>query len=75
MYLEDHVFQKDVAKYFKVSPLLVRQLVNEAKGDREQTRELRMQEEKKKEEKNAVLRVVNDMFVTEAPIKNAGMVA
>ena len=49
MYLEDHVFQKDVAKYFKISPLLVSQLVNEAKRDREQTRELRKREEKLKE--------------------------
>ena len=74
MYLEDHVFQKDVAKYFKVSPQLVSQLVKEAKGDREQTRELRKQEEKK-EEKNAITRVVNDMLDTKTPIMNAEMVA
>ena len=33
MYLEDHVFQVDIAKYFKVSPALVSRLVKEAQKD------------------------------------------
>ena len=41
MYLDDHVFQRNVTKYFKVSPALVSQLVRQAKGDREKNRELR----------------------------------
>ena len=45
MYLDDHVFQRDVAKYFKVSPALVSQLVRQAKEDREKNRELRKLEE------------------------------
>ena len=30
MYLEDHVFQSDIAKYYKISPILVSRLVKEA---------------------------------------------
>ena len=30
MYLEDGVFQKDVAKFYKISPVLVSKLVKEA---------------------------------------------
>ena len=41
MYLEQHVFQADVAKYFKVSPAIVSRLVKEAKTDQEKNRELK----------------------------------
>ena len=30
MYLEDNVFQSDIAKYYKISPMLVSRLVKEA---------------------------------------------
>ena len=49
MYLVDHVFQRDVAKYFKISPLLVSRIVNEAKRDQEKNRALRKQIEEKQE--------------------------
>ena len=48
MYLEDHVYQADVANYYKVSPFLVSKLVKEAKEDQEKNNELkRLQAEKK----------------------------
>ena len=33
MYLVDHVFQADIAKYYKISPALVSRLVKEAQAD------------------------------------------
>ena len=33
MYLEDHVTQKDIAKYYKITPRLVSCLVKEAQCD------------------------------------------
>ena len=30
MYLKDHVYQADIAKYYKISPQLVSQIVKEA---------------------------------------------
>ena len=35
MYIEDHVFQSDIAKYFKVSAALVSRLIKEAQANPE----------------------------------------
>ena len=46
MYLEDNVFQVDIAKYYKISPQLVSKLIKEAQENPEKNLALR----KKKEE-------------------------
>ena len=40
MYLVDHVFQKDIAEYYKISPALVSRLVKEAEEDPKKNWEL-----------------------------------
>ncbi len=44
MYLVDHVFQKDVAKYFKVPATLVGKLVKEAQNNPEKQQNLKIKE-------------------------------
>ena len=44
MYLVDHVFQKDVAKYFKIPAALVGKLVKEAQNNPEKQQNLKIKE-------------------------------
>ena len=71
MYREDHVYQTDVAKYYKVSPSLVSKLVKEAKEEKEKNDELIRLEEERKAQKEAIRSVVNEMFEHQQPIKCA----
>ena len=41
MYLKDHVYQADIAKYYKISPQLVSQIVKEAWEDPERNLDLK----------------------------------
>ena len=45
MYRDDHVFQCDVAKYFKVSAGLVSKLVVEAQRDPEKIKALKVKQD------------------------------
>ena len=40
MYLQDNVYQKDIAKYYKISPVLVSRLVKEAQENPEKNKKL-----------------------------------
>ena len=42
MYLVDHVFQKDIAKYYKVSAALVGKLIKEAEKNPEKQQALKI---------------------------------
>ena len=74
MYLDDHVFQKDVAKYYKVSAALVSKLVVEAKRDPKRNVALKIKAEENKEVKEAIKRVVTGMLQNSVCIVNAEMV-
>ena len=48
MYLDDHVFQSDIAKYYKISAGLVSKLVVQAKRDSKRNLALKVEAEEKK---------------------------
>ena len=75
MYLEDHVFQADIAKYFKVSPAMVSRLVREAKADIDKNKELLEKEKNTREMKDAVTAKVRSLLENSVPIVKAEMVA
>ena len=74
MYLDDHVFQKDIAKYYKVSAGLVSKLVMEAQRDPKRNLVLKIKAEEEKEIKEAIKKVVTGMLENSVSIVNAGMV-
>ena len=74
MYLDDHVFQKDIAKYYKISAGLVSKLVVEAKRDPKRNVALKIKAEENKEVKEAIKRVVTGMLQNSVCIVNAEMV-
>ena len=61
MYLEDHVYQKDIAKLYKISTALVGKLVKEAQEESTKNDDLRKKEAKEREEVNAIKQNVKDM--------------
>ena len=74
MYLDDHVFQKDIAKYYKISAALVSKLVMEAQRNPERNVALKVTTEEKREIKEAIMRVVTRMLENSVCIVNAEMV-
>ena len=74
MYLDDHVFQKDIAKYYKISAALVSKLVMEAQRNPERNVALKVKTEEKREIKEAIKRVVTRMLENSVCIVNAEMV-
>ena len=71
MYQEDHVFQCDIAKYYKISVTLVSKLVLEAQRDPHKIKVLKVKQEEGREVGAAVQRVVTDMLVRGVPIVKA----
>ena len=51
MYLEDHIYQCDIAKYFKISPALVSKLVKESEKEPKKNIQLKLKEKDEKEKK------------------------
>jgi len=74
MYLVDHVFQKDIAKYYKISPMLVSKLVVEAQRDPEKNQIFKIKDEENKNIKEIVKKVVTGMLENSTPIVKADMV-
>ena len=74
MYLVDHVFQKDIAKYYKISPALVSKLVVEAQRDPEKNEIFKIKEEEHKKIKDVVKKVVTGMLENSITIVKADMV-
>ena len=74
MYLEDGVFQKDVAKFYKISPLLVSKLVKESKTDPEKRAKQKLKEEEKRNNIEAVKAVVTEMLEKSVSIVKADFV-
>ena len=74
MYLVDHVFQKDIAKYYKISPVLVSKLVVEAQRDPEKNQIFKIKDEENKNIKEIVKKVVTGMLKNSTPIVKADMV-
>jgi transposase-like protein len=62
MYLDDHVFQSDIAKYYKISASLVSKLVVEAQRNPERNLALKVKKDEIKQVKDAVKRVVTCML-------------
>ena len=75
MYLEQHVFQVDIAKYFKVSAALVSRLVKEAQEDPQRNFALRKQKKEELERRDAVKKVVTSLLLESVPIVKADTVA
>ena len=75
MYLEQHVFQVDIAKYFKVSPSLVSRLVKQAQEDPQRNFALRKQKKEELERREAVKKVVTGLLQESVPIVKADTVA
>ena len=74
MYLEDHIYQCDIAKYFKISPALVSKLVKESEKEPKKNIQLKLKEKDEKEKKKAVKKVVEEMLANSVPIVKAEMV-
>ena len=72
MYLEDHMFQKEIAKYYKVSCAIVSRLCREAETDLAKNRKLKQKEEEKSQKSEAV---VTRMLENNVLIENAAVVA
>ena len=71
MYLEDGVFQSEIAKYYQVSPTLVSRLVKEAQHDPAKNAKLKVEEAERKKMIEAVKRVVTGMLENNVPIVRA----
>ena len=71
MYRDDHVFQCDIAKYYKISAALVSKLVVEAQRDPQKSIALQVKKEEGQEVSEAVQRVVIDMLERGVPIVKA----
>ena len=74
MYLEDHVYQKDIAKRYRISAALVSKLVKEAQEESTRNDDLRKKEAKEREEVNAIKQNVKEMLDKDIPITNADTV-
>jgi len=61
MYLEDHIYQKEIAKLYKISTALVSKLVREAQEESTRNADLRKKEAKEREEVEAIKQNVKDM--------------
>ena len=75
MYMEDHVFQSDIAKYFKISAILVGRLVKEAQEDPEKNTLLKARRQVEIERQEAVKKVVKGLLTNCIPIVKAEVVA
>ena len=75
MYLEDNIFQVDIAKYYKISPQLVSKLIKEAQEDPAKNLALKRKKEEQMERSKAVQDVVKGMLANSVPIVKAEMVA
>jgi transposase len=71
MYRVDHVFQCDIAKYYKISAALVSKLVVESQRNPQKIQALKIKKEEGQEVGEAVQRVVTDMLVRGVPIVKA----
>ena len=74
MYRDDHVFQCDIAKYYKISAAMVSRLVVEAQRDPKKIKALKVKKEDGQEVGDAVQKVVTDMLVKGVPIVKAEVV-
>ena len=74
MYLVDHVFQKDIAKFYKISAALVSKLVVEAQRNPQKNEALKIKVEETKQVTEIVKRVVSRMLENSVSIVNAEMV-
>ena len=74
MYLQDNIYQKDIAKYYKISPVLVSRLVKEAQENPEKNKKLITQKEEEKELVEAVKSIVKELLELSIPIVKAEMV-
>ena len=71
MYLEDHVTQKDIAKYYKITPRLVSCMVKEAQCNPDKAALLQKKQDKGKQIQEAVKVVVTHMLEQSIPIIKA----
>ncbi len=74
MYLVDHVFQKDIAKFYKISATLVSKLVVEAQRNPQKNEVLKIKMEESNQVKDSIKRVVSAMLENSVSIVNAEMV-
>ena len=74
MYLVDNVFQKDIAKYYKISAALVSKLVVEAQRNPQKNELLKINMEDSNQVKDSIKRVVSAMLENSVSIVNAEMV-
>ena len=63
MYLEDHVYQKDIASYYKISPALVGKLVKQAEEDPKKNTKLQEKEEAERTKQLVIKQTVNEMLI------------
>ena len=68
MYLDHHVFQKDIAKVFKISAAMVSRLVKEAQENPEKNENLKLREEKNHSQREAIKKVVHGKLEQNEPI-------
>ena len=74
MYLVDNVFQKDIAKFYKISAALVSKLVVEAQRNPQKNELLKINMEDSNQVKDSIKRVVSAMLENSVSIVNAEMV-
>ena len=74
LYLEDHVFQKDIAKTYKISTALVSKLVREAQAESTRNQELKQKEEDEQAKVQAIKQTIDDMLTNEIPITKADLI-
>ena len=74
MYFHDHVLQKDIAKYYKVSAVLVSKLIKEAQEDPEKIKRLRKKDEKELVFVRAIKSIVEELLSKSVPILKAEIV-
>ena len=75
MYLEKHVFQKDVAKFYRISQNVVCRIVKEYQKDPEKNPELIKLEEKEKNQEAMVKETIQSMLDNREPILNVERVS
>ena len=74
MYLEDHVMQVDIAKYYKITPRLVSCLVKDAQRNPDKGALLKKKQDESKQVQEAVQVVVIHMLEQSIPIVKADTV-
>ena len=75
MYLDKHVFQKDVASYFRISQNMVSRIVREYQDDPKKNPELIKLEEKQKKHESIVKETIQSMLDNREPILNVELVS